>query len=266
VNARDRDLVADLCARLAGLRVESEKSYVLENRLAPVARREGYGSAHDLAAAVRDRDDERLAWAVVEAMSPAETAFFRDGAALEAAVGDLCSKTGVESSGLRIWVAGCGTGQEAYSIAMLLHERAALTGVELFASDLSERRLEAAQVGLYSQFEVQRGLSARRLVRHFESYEAGFVLSPHLRRSIRWGRANLLDDLSRLGKFDLVVCRRPLGGLLDAARERVIDGLSRALKADGRLMVSATDAAPGLVAQADRPGVYGPGGPVCVAA
>jgi len=255
VNARDRDLVADLCARLAGLRVEADKTYLLENRLAPVARREGYGSVHDLVAAVRDRDDKRLAWAVVEAMSPAETAFFRDEAALEAAVGDLCLKSG-EGSVLRVWVAGCGTGQEAYSIAMLLHERAALVGVELFATDLSERRLEVAQVGHYSQFEVQRGLSARRLVRHFESHETGFGLSPHLRRSIRWGRANLLDDLARLGKFDLIVCRRPLSRLLAAARERVIIGLAGALKADGRLMLDGDQVGAHLVAQADRPGVY----------
>jgi chemotaxis protein methyltransferase CheR len=265
VNARDRELVADFCGRRAGLRVDPDKDYLLENRLAPVARREGYASVHDLIGAMRDRDDDRLAWAVVEAMSPCETVFFRDAAALEAVVGDLLLRSG-EGQPVRIWVATCGAGQEAYSLAMLLHERAALGGVELFASDLSERRLEIAQTGLYSQFEVQRGLPARRLVRHFEGHEAGYVLSPHLRRSLRWGRMNLLDDLRRLGKFDLILCRTPLGGMLDAARDRVVENLASALKPDGRLMLGPAERPANLVSQADRPGVYAAAGRVRAAA
>lgn len=255
MNARDRELVADLCARRAGLRIDADKAYLLENRLAPVARGEGYASVHELIAAIRDRDDDRLAWRVVEAMSPCESLFFREPPALEAVISDLVA-TAAERGGARIWVAGCGAGQEAYSLAMLLHERAA-KGVELFASDLSERRLETAQAGLYSQFEVQRGLSARRLVRHFESHEGGFILSPHLRRTVRWGRVNLLDNLDRLGSFDLIVCRQPLAGYLDAARDRMLEGLAGALRPRGRLMLGATQVPPGLTPLPDRPGLYG---------
>ncbi len=267
MNPRDRELVADLCARRAGLRVDPEKAYLLENRLAPVARREGYQSAHDLVAAIRDRDDDRLAWAAVEAMTPCGTDFFHDAAALDAAVDDLFVGPGAgDGQPVRIWAASCGGGQEAYSLAMLLHERAVLTpDVELFATDLSERRLEAAQAGLYSQFEVQRGLAARRLVRHFEAHEAGFVLSPHLRRTLRWARVNLLDDPERHGKFDLIVCRQPFGGYLDAARERMIGHLASALKPHGRLMLGAGETYPGLV-EAGRPGLYRPASRVRAAA
>ena len=259
MNARDRALVAELCGTRAGLAVDPDKAYLIENRLGPVARQTGYGSAHDLMAAVRDRDDDRLAWAVVEAMSPAETAFFSDAPTLDTVIDDLFADfaPGRQAEPVRIWAAACGAGQEAYSLAMLVAERAP-TGaeIELFASDLSERRLEAAQAGAFSQFEVQRGLSARRLVRHFESHGEGFALSPHLRRTVRWGRVNLLDDPARLGRFDLIVCRQLLGGLLDAPRAQVVSNLSGALKPQGRLLFGAHDPGPDLAAQPVRPGLF----------
>lgn len=258
MNAYDRQLVVELCADRAGLRVDPEKAYLIENRLAPIARQGGYGSIHDLLAAVRDRDDERLAWAVIEALSPAEGGFFRDPATLDFLIDELLAR-GPSGGPLRIWVAACGAGQEAYSLAMLLHERMAKAAdVELFASDLSERRLETAQAGVYSAFEAQRGLSARRLVRHFERSGEGFALSPHLRRTVVWRRVNLQDDLSRLGRFDLILCRGILGGLLEPARVRVLAGLAGALKPDGRLVLGAAEAAPALRSLAGPPGVFAP--------
>lgn len=271
MNSRDRELVAELCALRAGLAVDPEKEYLIENRLAPVARAAGFGSTHDLIAAVRDRGEERLAWAVIEAMSPSETAFFRDSAVLDFVIDELFVDfaPGRQTEPVRIWSAACGAGQEAYSLAMLLAERAP-TGaeIELFASDVSERRLEAAQAGAYSQFEVQRGLSARRLVRHFEVAPSGegFALSPHLRRSVRWRRMNLLDNLTRLGRFDLIVCRQLMGALLPAAHTRVIENLSSVLKPSGRVLLGASESAPGLAAEAGRPGLFGGSGGVRAAA
>jgi chemotaxis protein methyltransferase CheR len=254
VNLRDRELVADLCGQRAGLAIDPNKEYLIENRLSPVARQTGYSSAHELMCAVRDRGEERLAWAVVEAMSPSETAFFRDAATLDAVIDDLFADfaPGRQAEPVRIWSASCGTGQEAYSLAMLLAERAP-TGaeVDLFASDISERRLETAQAGVYSQFEVQRGLSARRLVRHFESDGESFALSPHLCRTVRWGR---------------IVCRQLLGGLLDPARVRVVGNLSGVLKPQGRLLFGAAETAPGLAAEPDRPGLFARNGRVQAAA
>ena len=266
---RDRDLVAELCGQRAGLAIDPDKAYLIENRLAPVARRTNYTSVHDLMIAVRDRGDERLTWAVVEAMSPAETTFFRDAPTLDAVIDDLFEEftPGRQSEPVRIWSASCGTGQEAYSLAMLLAERApGGAEVELFASDISERRLEVAQAGVYSQFEVQRGLSARRLVRYFESQDERFALSPHLRRTVRWRRINLLDDPTRLGRFDLIVCRHLLGGLVEKARERVIANLSGALKPQGRLLCATSDPTPGLTAEPRRPGLFSHSGRIQAAA
>jgi chemotaxis protein methyltransferase CheR len=224
-----------------------------------VARREGFGSVHEFICAVRDRDEDRLIWAAVEAMSPAETAFFRDPATFEAIVADVLPQLARRREGgtLRLWAASCGTGQEVYSLAMALEE-AAPAGVtlEIFGSDLCERRLEKAQAGVYSQFEVQRGLSARRLVRHFEGLEDGFALSPRIRQMVRWRRVNLLEDLSRLGRFDLVICRNLMGYLLEDARPRVLANLEATVAPGGWLVMGPGEASSALTAAPGRPGLH----------
>ena len=253
---QDRQNVATLCAERAGLRVDPEKEYLIENRLGPVVRREGFGSIPDLLQAVRDRGDDRLAWAVVEAMSPAETAFFRDPPSVELAVAQAFTELACRREGetLRIWVAACGSGQEVYSVAMLLDEQTPPgVTVDLCASDLSDRRLEKARSGVYSQFEVQRGLPAQRLVRHFEKRDDSFVVAQRLRQMVRWRRVNLLEDLSPFGPFDLVLCRNVLGGLLEPARMRVLGNLTETMADDGRLVLGAGDVVPGLTAQPGQP-------------
>ena len=251
--------MASFCAERAGLRVDPEKEYLIENRLGPVARREGFGSIPDLLQAARDRGDERLAWAVVEAMSPAETGFFRDPQRVELVIAQAFTDLARRRDGdtLRIWVAACGGGQEIYSAAMLLDEQApAGVTIDLCASDLSDRRLEKARSGVYSQFEVQRGLPARRLVRHFEKQDDSFVVAQRLRQMVRWRRVNLLEDLSPLGRFDLVFCRNVLGGMLESARTRVLGNLEKVLTPDGYLVLGLGDSAGDLAALPGQPGIY----------
>jgi chemotaxis protein methyltransferase CheR len=262
VTPQDRALVARLCAERAGLRVDPDRVYLLENRLGPVARREGFGSVHEFMCAVRDRDEDRLIWAAVEAMSPAESAFFRDPQAFGCMVAEVLPAIARRREGatLRIWAASCGTGQEVYSVAMALEETApAGVSLEIFASDLCERRLEKAQAGIYSQFEVQRGLSAHRLVRHFEGLEDGFVLSPRIRQAVRWRRANLMEDLTRFGQFDLVVCRNLMSHLTDEARPRVVANLGGALAPGGWLVLGVNESAPELTAAPGHPGFHNRG-------
>jgi chemotaxis protein methyltransferase CheR len=126
--------------------------------------------------------------------------------------------------------------------------------VELFASDLSERALEKAQAGIYSQFEVQRGLPARTLVRHFEKLGEAFALSPRIRQMVRWRRVNLMDDLARFGQFDLVLCRGAAGPAGAGGRE------PRAAPPAGALRRAAAGAGPegrpGRPVARVGPGVY----------
>ena len=246
---RERDLVARLCAERAGLQVDADKDYLIESRLAPVARREGYASVSDLVQAVRERDEERLIWAVVEAMALAETSFFRDREMFQHLFAEVLPELAARREGqpIRIWSAACGSGQEVYSLAMMLdHARPPGARVELFASDLSSRQLEKAQSGLYTQFEVQRGLPARLLVRHFQHSDELFQLSPRLRQQVRWRRVNLVGDLSALGQFDIVLCRNLLGSLTDAARHRVLASLGSAVASGGCLVLGLAEKAPGM--------------------
>lgn len=256
----DCALIAELCAERAGLRVDSETPYVIDSRLAPLARREGFASVTELAQALAARTDERLITAAVEAMAPAETAFFRDRATLER----LWSETIPEMARhkqdgvVRVWSAGCASGQEIYSLAMLQAEQPAPTGrVELYASDYCERLMDRARAGTYSSFEVQRGLTARELVRHFENRGEQFQLTRGLRQAVRWRSVNLLDDLSALGRFDLVLCRNVLSGMTPAARARVLKRLEGVLAADGLLILGPGEDAEGSSAFAPAPGMDG---------
>lgn len=246
-----RILVADLCAARAGLKVDPDKTYLLESRLAPVARREGFVSIADMVEGLNLRREERLVWAVVEAMAAGETSFFRDRKPFRLFRDEVLPSLARRREGrpIRVWSAGCGSGQEVYSLAMAVEEqRAALGGakVELFASDISERALEKAQSGLYTQFEIQRGLPIRQLVRHFEKVDEMWAIAPHIRQMVRWRRVNLAGEFSGGAQFDVIFCRHVLGMLVEPMRARVLENLARALAPDGFLFLGEGETPAGL--------------------
>jgi chemotaxis protein methyltransferase CheR len=263
VSRFDYEMVAKLAAQRAGLNVDATKGYLIDSRLGPVARREGFDSVANLLAAVRDREEPRLIWAVVEAMGQADPTFFREPEIFNQLADDVLPRLARLAPGgaVRVWSAGCGTGQDIYSLAMLLEEgRGGPTPVDLFATDLSERALEKAKVGLYSQFEVQRGLSAHRLVRHFERQGEAFVLSARVRERVRWSRVNLVEDPKEIGRFELVLCRGVLNALTRPARARLMQNLASALEPGGVLVLGGQDQAAeidrSLRPMPGRPGFY----------
>jgi chemotaxis protein methyltransferase CheR len=261
ISQPDREFLAELALVRAGLKIDPDKAYLIESRLAPLVRRECFSTVEEFVAVVRRRGDERMAWASVEALAQGETAFFRDPAVFDLIAGDILPSLARGGEAVRVWSLGCASGQEAHSLAMLIDETPGLK-VELLASDLSELALEKAQAGLYSQFEVQRGLPARRLVRHFERQGEAFALSPRLRQMTCWSRANLMDDLASFGRFDLILCRYVLCQLAPFAQARAAEGLARALAPGGRLVLgrgespgegfSAVDAPRGVFALAGQ--------------
>lgn len=242
----DMDLLAALGRARAGVRVETEKPYLIESRLAPLARREGYDSIDALISALRTKREDRLIWAVVEALCRSETTFFRDRetfAQLRDQILPALSHRRREAP-IRIWSAACATGQEVYSMAIAAAEAPGLaTGArfEFFGSDLSERSLEKAQAGLYTQFEVQRGLPIRMLIKYFENQDDTWVISPRIRQTVRWKRINLLADLSAMGRFDVILLRNVLGGMDASLRGKVARSLAALLPDDGVLVLDAED-------------------------
>ena len=176
--------------------------------------------------------------------------FFRDAEIFEDFREAILPRfAGPRPAPVRIWSAACASGQEPYSLAMALEdERSRLAGarVELFASDLSEACLEKAQSGLYTQFEVQRGLPIRLLVRHFERPGEMWRIAPALAQAVRFRRINLLADLSALGRFEVIFCRYTVSQFEPTVRRRVLAQLAGLLSPDGVLVLGQDETAEGV--------------------
>ena len=245
------DFVAEIARAGAGLQVDRERVYLLESRLAPVARREGYGSIREMLLAARQRREEKLLWAVVEALAAGETCFLRDQAVFDRLREEILPSLAVRREGapIRIWSAGCSGGQEAYSLAFTVEDAGGgvmARGVDILGTDISDRALEKAQSGLYTQFEVQRGLPIRLLVRHFEKRDELWALSPRVRAMVRWKRVNLNSDFKGLGTFDVILCRNVIWAMEPQARTALLAQMAAALAPGGYLVLGAQEAPAGL--------------------
>ncbi len=250
-------VLAELVRRWSGVVIDTEKAYLVESRLGPVTRREGFATIHDLIMTIAQKREERLIWAVVEAMASSETAFFRDRVPFDQLRDEVIPALAARrpSGALRVWSAGCATGEEPYSLAILVEEeRDRFPGlrVDIFASDLSERSLEKAQAGLYTHFEVQRGMPSRLLIKHFDKVGDAWTLSPRIRQAVRWRRANLLGDLRSLGQFDCILCRNVLSAFDEPTRRQVLEQLALALPDDGFLVLGLNETVMGAT-EAFRP-------------
>jgi chemotaxis protein methyltransferase CheR len=216
-------------------------------------------------AGLREGRDEQLAWGVVEAMAQGETAFFRDRRPFDLFRDEMLPRMARLRRGapVRIWSAGCGAGQEAVSLAMIVAAARAAgqpAPVEMFGSDLSERALQRAQAGLYSHFEVQRGLPIRKLVEHFTREGEMWALSPAIRSMVQWRRINLVAELTLVERFDVIFCRNVLALLTEAMQARLLENLSRALAPHGVLVLGRDErvsaAVRSLAPVTGRQGVY----------
>lgn len=261
-------LVAGLVKARAGIVLDADKAYLLETRLAPLLRRDGIASLDGLASRLRDTGRaEALARDVVEALTTNESSFFRDGKPFEHLRGALPRIAAARPPGrpLRVWSAACSTGQEAYSIAMTLAELpgASAWRAEILGTDINREVLARAREGSFTQFEVQRGLPARFLAKFFKPEAGGrWRVAPELRATARFEEANLLGDVCRFGRFDVIFCRNVLIYFDAPTKARVLGALARQLAPDGALYLGAAETVLGLtdrlVPLAGERGVYGP--------
>ena len=240
------EFVVEVARAAAGLSVDPDKVYALESRLAPVARREGFGSIREMLVCARQRREETLLRAVVEALAQGETSFFRDPEVFRRIRDEMLPALAAgrpAGQPIRLLSAGCGGGQEAYSLALMLDEGEALAAdVDILGADISDRALEKAQSGLYTQFEVQRGLPIRLLARHFEPREELWSIAPRIRSMVRWRRLNLNAEFRALGRFDLVLCRYVLETMTGPARGRALQQLAAVMAPGGWLVLGSGEA------------------------
>ena len=230
-----------LVAGRAGFHLARERMQLAAHRLGPVARREGFASVDALLETLWSAPSATLVWAVIEALLNPETWFRRDRTPFSIFSDELLpALSRVRPGGrVRVWSAGCSSGQEAYSLALAGLE--AGVEIEVLGSDLSHRGVEKAKAGLYTAFEIQRGLSAASMLRWFDQEEGDWRVKPELRSAVTFTRANLMDEPSDEGQFDVIFCRHVLTDMEPARRARLLDALERRLVDDGCLFLGPDD-------------------------
>jgi chemotaxis protein methyltransferase CheR len=275
VNAPDYEYLRKLLKERSGLDLSADKQYLIESRLLPLARKAGLSGIPELVQKLQG-GSSALITSVVEAMTTNETFFFRDKVPFDHFRDTIMPEVLKARAGrrsVRIWCAAGSTGQEPYSLAMTLKEMsAALSGwrIEIVATDLSQEVLEKAKAGVYSQFEVQRGLPIQMLMKHFKQTGETWQVNPELRAMIQHRQLNLLQDFSHLGTFDVIFCRNVLIYFDQETKINIFNRLARQIEPDGFLVLGAAETVVGLTDTfrpiADRRGLYKPNDPRAAAA
>src|SRR5262245_27466061 len=247
LNDADAGYVRDLLRQHAGVVLDSSKDYIIPTRLAPLAQESGAVSLEEFVQALRAVPQGELHRRAVEALMNGETLFFRDVHPFESLrTGILPRLVQARRSERRlvVWSAGCSTGQEPYSVAMLLREHfAELQGwdVRILASDFSLEGLSRARRGVYSQFDVNRGLPAPYLAKYFAKREGSWEILPELQRMIDFRELNLIREWPSLPRVDVLLLRNVMLYHDDASRRAILGRVRRVLRPDGRLLLGAAE-------------------------
>ena len=247
----DIAFVAEVVRKRSGLILGADKGYLVESRLGPIARQRELASVDALIQTLRTSKDEKLLWAVTDALTTNETFFFRDKSPFDQFRDEVLPALAPKRADgtLRVWCAACSTGQEPYSLAMLMEDlkgKHPALKLDICASDISDRVLEKARAGIYTQFEVQRGLPITHLVKHFDKADENWQVKAHLRQLIRWRQFNLLDDMRVLGRFDVVYCRNVLIYFDPETKRKVLENIAAVMADDGYLFLGAAETVMGL--------------------
>jgi chemotaxis protein methyltransferase CheR len=244
--------VQELVQRRSAIALECGKDYLVESRLLPLARAQGLGSVEELVRRLKSQPEGPLHAQVVEAMTTNETSFFRDVHPFEAlrtvVLPELIAARASQRK-LRIWSAACSTGQELYSLAILLAEhfpQLERWDVELFGSDLAQGVLEKAAAGVYSQLEVNRGLPATLLVKYFDKEVLVWRVKESLRQKVKFLRINLIEPWPPLPVMDVIFLRNVLIYFPSPVKQQILRKMRQRLAPDGALFLGGAETTLGL--------------------
>lgn len=242
-------IIADILAEHTGQHLTESRRWRVSTALAGVFRERGISNVDQLVCLLESQksfaDRRALTQQVVEALLNNETYFFRDKPTFDQlpdVVLPYLARKRADTRRLSIWCAGCSTGQEVHSLAMLFADNAERWhgwSIEILGTDISERVIKAARTGLYSQFEVQRGLGVIEMLRHFDETPTGWQIKDQTRNLVRFERHNVLLDPPALARFDLILCRNVLLYFDPATREKAFAQLASAMNTGGYLMLGA---------------------------
>jgi chemotaxis protein methyltransferase CheR len=252
MNVGDFEMISRLLKERSGLLLTQDKDYLLARRLNRVARRYNFKGFDELAQAVRLRDDENLLRDITDAMTTNESSFFRDAEPFDQ-FRDLILPQMLEhrssQRAFRVWCAACSSGQEPYSLAMILKENEshfAGWNVEILATDISREILAQAVEGAYSQFEIQRGLPIKLLVKYFKQQDDRWKIDGPIRRMVTFKPHNLMDDLSSIGQCDVVFCRNVLIDFDQPTKAAVLAKIAKLMPGDGFLYLGGAETVIGV--------------------
>lgn len=247
----DFELYRDLLREKSGLTLTPDKSYLIDSRLTPIARKWNYASLDVMTVALRAMPPKELIRDVVEAMTTNETSFFRDSKPFDQfrdVIMPYFMKTRTNKR-LRIWCAAASSGQEPYSLCMLLKENAAKFAgwnFEIVGTDISEDILDIARKGEYTQFEVQRGLPIQMLMKYFDQKGDRWHVKQELKSMVQYKYFNLLDPMTSLGKFDIIFCRNVLIYFDKEIKAKVLQNMSGLLPDDGFVILGGAETVLGI--------------------
>ncbi|MEJ2379427.1 MAG: protein-glutamate O-methyltransferase CheR [Pseudolabrys sp.] len=271
----DFDWLRRMLKERSGLVLAAEKQYLAESRLLPLARKNGMTTLAELVGRLKAPQAAPLQAEVVDAMTTNETFFFRDKIPFEHfrdTIMPALIAARAREKRIRIWCTAAATGQEPYSLAMILAAMAEQMqgfSVQMLATDLCGAVVARAKAGIYSQFEVQRGLPIQLLVKHFTQTGERWQIAPELRAMVQFRTLNLLNDFSPLGMFDVVFCRNVLIYFDQPTKTGVLNRIARQMPHDGYLLLGAAETVVGLTDAfkpvADKRGLYALGEPVAPA-
>lgn len=262
----DFDLYRDLLKEKSGLALTQDKSYLLESRLSPIAKKWGYESLEAMTVKLRGVPDRSLINDIVEAMTTNETSFFRDIKPFDLFKETILSylkQARTARKKIRIWCAASSSGQEPYTLAIVLKEAAVHFpgwSFEILATDISNDILAQAREGVYSQFEVQRGMPIALLLKYFTQNGDKWRINEDVRKMVKFEQFNLLDSMARLGTFDVVFCRNVLIYFDETTKAKVLNNMAKQLEPDGFLMLGGAETVIGITdvfkPLPDKRGIY----------
>jgi chemotaxis protein methyltransferase CheR len=252
VTPLDYEFLRKLLKERSGLDLSADKQYLVESRLVPLARKAGLSGITELVMKMKAGAAEPLIAEVVEAMTTNETFFFRDKTPFDHLKDTMLPavlQARAARKALRIWCAASSTGQEPYSIAMCLKGLGpALAGwkIDIVATDLSLGVLEKSKAGIFSQFEVQRGLPIQLLVKHFTQVGDMWQLNADIRSMVQHRQLNLLQDFGHLGTFDIIFCRNVLIYFDQDTKAGIFERMAKLVDSDGFLVLGAAESVVGI--------------------
>jgi chemotaxis protein methyltransferase CheR len=248
--------ISGLVRRDAAIVLEPGKEYLVEARLMPLARQTGAATVSEFVLRAQKKPEPDVHRRIVDALTTNETSFFRDGepfTAMTTMVLPELVASRAPGRHLRVWSAACSSGQEAYTLAMQLHDTLPNGwSYEILGTDISTEVLARAEAGRYSQLEVNRGLPAAALVKHFERVGSQWQVAAHLRKNVTFRRLNLAASLPPLGQFDVIFLRNVLIYFDVATKRSVLERAGSVLKPDGWLFLGSAETTIGIDDRFDR--------------